>query len=157
MDLLHQVVLTIAVLSVGAVFGIDLLCALVLRSAVRHVDDDVLTRVMGYVHFYGDRRLIWPALIGVVSTVVVAVLALVSRPAAVVLAEVAAALLTLVWLGVFLRVSAPVNKALSTAAVNGGRLPDARALQDRWDSVITARAVLLGLALLGLCVGAIAG
>src|ERR1700728_4593300 len=57
-----------------------------------------------------------------------------------------------VWLGIYLRISAPVNRAL-TAAARAGQVPtDARSLQRRWDSVIAARAILQGAAVIALCV-----
>lgn len=57
-----------------------------------------------------------------------------------------------VWLVIYLRISAPVNRAL-TAAARAGEVPaDACSLQRRWDSVITARAILQGAAAIALCV-----
>ncbi|WP_454167946.1 hypothetical protein [Microbacterium lacticum] len=60
--------------------------------------------------------------------------------------------LLLAWLGIFARISAPINKRLSAAAYAGDVPRDAGALQERWDSVIVLRAVIQGLALTLLCV-----
>jgi hypothetical protein len=63
-----------------------------------------------------------------------------------------ALVLLLVWLTVYLRVSAPINRRLSAAAVACRALPNGRALQAKWDQVINARAMLQGLAVAALCV-----
>ena len=68
-----------------------------------------------------------------------------------VLAGAALALL-LVWLVVYLRVSAPINRQLTAAAQARGVPANARALQANWDRVINLRAVLHGLAVCALCV-----
>jgi hypothetical protein len=58
----------------------------------------------------------------------------------------------LVWLVLYLRVSAPINRQLTAAADAGHGLPNGRALQSKWDSIIGARAALQGVALAALCV-----
>ena len=56
------------------------------------------------------------------------------------------------WLLLYLRISAPINRAL-TAAANRHETPaNARALQHDWDRIIVPRAVLQGLAVVALCV-----
>jgi hypothetical protein len=57
-----------------------------------------------------------------------------------------------VWLVIYLRVSAPINRQLIAAADQSGVAVDARALQKNWDAVITVRAVLQGVAVMALCV-----
>ena len=52
----------------------------------------------------------------------------------------------------YLRVSAPINRQLTTAATAGEVPSNARVLQSDWDRVITARAMLQGLAVAALCV-----
>jgi hypothetical protein len=59
-----------------------------------------------------------------------------------------ALLALLVWLALYTRVSAPINRQLTAAADTG--LPNGRALQQKWDSVIAVRAALQGLAVIGL-------
>ena len=64
-----------------------------------------------------------------------------------------ATLALIIFLGVYTRVSKPVNTALTAAAV-ADRVPgDARQLQARWDSVIDLRVALQTLALAALCIG----
>ncbi|WP_327115996.1 hypothetical protein OHB12_03245 [Nocardia sp. NBC_01730] len=56
-----------------------------------------------------------------------------------------------IWLAVYVRVAKPVN-AVQTAATHAGTTPpNARALQEKWDSVVNARVALQAVALLGLC------
>jgi hypothetical protein len=68
-------------------------------------------------------------------------------------AAAGAALALLVgWLLVYLRLSAPINRVLTTAADRHETPANARALQRDWDRVIVPRAVLQGLAVAALCV-----
>ncbi len=67
------------------------------------------------------------------------------------MAATAVALL-LVWLALYLRVSAPINRQLTAAAQAHDVPANARALQPSWDRIIAARATLQGLAVCALCV-----
>jgi hypothetical protein len=53
-------------------------------------------------------------------------------------------------------VSAPINRQLTSAATAGDLPSNARVLQSDWDRVITARAILQGLAIAALCLALIA-
>ncbi|NIH93274.1 hypothetical protein [Mycolicibacterium fluoranthenivorans] len=69
----------------------------------------------------------------------------------------AAALVTvlaalLMWLLLYTRLSAPLNRQLTAAAETGEVLPNGRALQVKWDSLIDARAALQGIAVAASCV-----
>ena len=142
----------IAVLSTAVIYGTDVFCALVQRPALARVDDAALTAVMGNVHRFGDRRLALPGILGVIGAAAASVLAaLAGRPIASATAGAALALLV-VWLLLYLRVSAPINRALTAAADNHETPANARALQRDWDRIIVPRAVLQGLATAALCV-----
>jgi hypothetical protein len=65
-------------------------------------------------------------------------------------AAVAVALL-LTWLVLYARISAPINRQLTAAAHIHDVPSNARALQDNWDRIINARAILQGLAVTALC------
>jgi hypothetical protein len=147
MNILVHVLPGIAVLACAAVYGADLFAAIVLRSALSEVDDRTLTATMGRVHRYGDRRMPVPFALGVVASVLSVVTALVVGRTA---GAVAVAAL-LCWITVFLRVSAPINRAFTAAATGETALPDARALQRRWDSVIPLRLSLQAIAVAALC------
>jgi hypothetical protein len=59
--------------------------------------------------------------------------------------------LLMVWLLIYLRVSAPINHQLTAAIGQSDPAVNARELQHNWDGVITLRAVLQGLAVTALC------
>lgn len=80
--------------------------------------------------------------------------ALAGRPVASATAGAALALLV-AWVLLYLRVSAPVNRALTAAAGKHQTPANARALQHDWDRIIAPRAVLQGLAIAALCVNLI--
>jgi hypothetical protein len=142
----------IAVLGTAVVFGTDVFCAMVQRPALALIDDRSLVAVMGNVHRYGNRRMPLPGAVGLIAATASAALAAAAgRWTTVMMAATAVALL-LVWLVLYLRVSAPINRQL-TAAANAHDVPaNARALQASWDRIITARATLQGLAVCALCV-----
>ena len=153
---LAKVAALIAVLGTAVVFGTDVFCALVQRPALALVDDGALVAVMGYVHRYGDRRMPIPGVIGMVGAAASAALAAAAgRWTAAAIAATALALL-LVWLMLYLKVSAPINRQLSAAALARSVPANARVLQANWDRVIDARAALQGLAVGALCLALIA-
>jgi hypothetical protein len=123
----------IAVLGTAAVFGTDVFCAMVQRPALAAVDDRALVAVMGNVHRYGDRRM-----------------PVAGRWAEAVPAG-AALFLLLTWLVLYARISAPINRQLAAAARSRDVPSNARALQDNWDRIINARAIIQGLAVTALC------
>jgi hypothetical protein len=97
-----------------------------------------------------------PGVIGLVAAVVSVALAGASaRWIEAGAAGVAVALL-LAWLVLYVRVSAPINRQLTTAADLAEAKLDARALQRNWDKVITMRASLQGLAVAALCTALLA-
>jgi hypothetical protein len=141
----------VAVLGTAVVFGTDVFCAMVQRPALAAVDDRALVAVMGNVHRYGDRRMPLPGVVGMVAAAASAVLAAVAGRWAQAIPAATAVALLLVWLVLYIRISAPINRQL-TAASRSCEVPsNARALQDNWDRVIDVRAVIQGLAVTGLC------
>lgn len=141
----------VAVLGTAVVYGTDVFCAMVQRPALAHVDDAALLAVMGNVHRYGDRRMPVPGVLGMVAAAITAAFAAASgRWTQAGAASVALGLL-LVWLVLYLRVSAPINHRLTAAADRNGPPTDARALQRNWDRVIATRAALQGGAVAALC------
>jgi hypothetical protein len=152
LDLITRATALIAVLGTAVVYGTDVFCAIVLRPALASVDDPVLVAVMGSVHRYGDRRMPVPGVLGVVATAIATVVATVAGHWAQAIAAAAALVLLLSWLLLYTRVSAPINRQLTAAAEAGPALPNGRALQTKWDSIIGARAMLQALAVAALCV-----
>src|ERR1035438_10091014 len=113
MHLAAHLAAIIAVVSTGVVYGTDVFCALVQRPALARVDDATLTAVMGNVHRFGDRRLPVPGILGIFTSAAACVFAaLGGRPGASATAG-AALVLLVVWVLFCLRVSAPINRALT--------------------------------------------
>ncbi len=141
----------IAVLGTAAVYGTDVFCAIVQRPALARVDDRALLVVMGNIHRYGDRRMPVPGVLGLAAAAISLVFAAASgRWTQAAAAGVAVGVL-LVWLVIYLRVSAPINRQLIAAIGQSDPAINTRELQHNWDKVITIRAVLQGLAVTALC------
>jgi anthrone oxygenase-like protein len=155
MTLASQIAALLAVLSTGVVYGTDVFCAIAQRPALAQVDDSALTAVMGNLHRFADRRMPLPGVLGVLASAAAAVLAAVAGRATAAAAAGAAFLLLVVWLVIYLRISAPINRRLTAAADAHETPADARELQRRWDRVIVPRATLQGLAVLALAVSLI--
>ena len=155
MHLAAHLAALIAVVSTGVVYGTDVFCALVQRPALARVDDATLTSVMGNVHRFGDQRLPVPGILGIVASAAAFVLAALAGRTVASAAAGAALALLIAWVLLYLRVSAPINRELTTAADNHETPANARALQHDWDRVIVPRAVLQGLAIAALCVNLI--
>jgi hypothetical protein len=152
LELFTRATALIAVLSVAVVYGTDVFCALVLRPALALLDDGTLVAVMGSVHRYGDGRMPVPGVLGGLAAATSAVLAAVTAHWAQAAAAGAALLVLLIWIGLYIRVSAPINRLLTAAAEAHHSLPNGRALQKKWEQIIDVRAVLQGLAVGALCV-----
>jgi hypothetical protein len=151
--LLAQLAALAAIVSTGVVYGTDAFCALVLRPALARVDDATLTAIMGNVHRYGDRRMPAPGILGVVAAVASVTAAVAGHPAESVAAGIA--FLLAGWVVLYLRISAPINRALTAAAYAHQAPANARARQRDWDRIIIPRAVLPGLAVAALGVSLI--
>jgi hypothetical protein len=142
----------IAVLGTAVVYGTDVFCAMVQRPALARIDDRALVAVMGNVHRYGDRRMPLPAVVGMIAAAASAAIAAAAGRWTTAIAAATAIALLVVWLVLYLRVSAPINRQLTAAAQASDVPANARALQANWDRVINARATLQGLAVCALCV-----
>jgi len=151
LDLVTRAAALIAVLGTAVVYGTDVFCAVVLRPALASVDDRALVTVTGGVHRYGDRRMPVPWALGVLATTASAVLAAVAAHWAQAIAAGVALVLLVIWLVLYARVSAPINRQLTAAADADRPPPNGRVLQTKWDRIIGARAVLQGLAVAALC------
>ena len=156
LDLISRTAVLIAVLSTAVVYGTDVFCAMVLRPALAAIDDAALVTITGHVHRYGDRRMPVPGALELLSTAVAAGVATATAHWAQAIAAGVALVLLAMWLVLYTRLSAPINRQLTAAADDGRTLPDGRALQAKWDSIIGARAGLQGLAVAALCVALMA-
>jgi hypothetical protein len=152
LDLITKAAALIAVMGTAVVYGTDVFCALVLRPALASVDDRALVAVTGSVHRYGDRRMPVPGVVGIVAAATSAVVAGATAHWTQASAAGVALVILLGWLSLYVRVSAPINRQLTAAAVAGHSLANGRALQEKWDGIITTRAILQGLAVAALCI-----
>ncbi|TRW82090.1 DUF1772 domain-containing protein [Mycolicibacterium sp. 018/SC-01/001] len=151
-ELLIRIAAILTVLGTGVVYGTDVFCAMVMRPALARVGDDALVAVMGRVHRFGDRRMPVPGVLGVAAALVGTVAAAVTAHWAQAVAAGIASAALLVWLLLYTRFSAPINKQLADAAEAGRTPTNSRALQAKWDSIIDARAALQGIAVAAACV-----
>jgi hypothetical protein len=139
----------VALLSSGVVYGVDVFFALIARPALRRADEASLTQVLGHLHAVADARMPLFGITALLSTgglfwVAGGWLALTGRLALLALAGL------LTQLAAYVLVAQPVNKRQTAAAQQQQTPPDARALQNRWDSVISLRAGALTVAVAAL-------
>lgn len=146
-----QVIAAVAVLANAVVYGTDVCGAVIMRSVYRKLDDATVTTSAGWGHYYGDKRMPVIGVSGVVTAVLTLLIALVAGQigAAVAAGITVAALLT--WLAFYVRVAKPINTQQTAAAQSGIIPPNARALQDKWDSILKYRVTLQFIAIAGLC------
>jgi hypothetical protein len=150
MSLVAQLAALLGILSTGVVYGTDVFSAIALRPALARVDDASMTSVMGNVHRYADRRMTVPGVLAIVASAAAAVLAVLAGSTAAAVAAGLAFGVWIVWMMLYQRISAPINRRL-TAAVDAHETPaDARVLQERWDRIIVLRSVLQGAAMAAL-------
>jgi hypothetical protein len=146
-----QILLILAVLLNGVVYGTDACAAVIMRPAYARLDDETMTVVTGWGHHYGDRRMPVIGAGGVLSVVT-------AIPAAVAAGAVPSAVLAtaglvslLLWLTIYTRIAKPINDKQKRAATTGNIPADARALQERWDSVVNLRVALQAIVIGVLC------
>ncbi|WP_425145480.1 hypothetical protein [Deinococcus sp.] len=147
-SVLNGGLLILALLSAGVVYGTDVFFAVVGRAALRGVSDAALTETMGRLHQVGDARM---PIFGATALISALALVFTARPGS---AASLFALLALAGLGTqlaaYLRVAQPINRQQTAAAQRGVTPPNARELQQRWDSVLPLRALGMTAAVLGL-------
>ena len=141
----QMISLAFALLGAAAVYGTDVFFCVVGRTALTHVSDAALVETMGRLHEVADRRLPIFGVIGIVGALASVAFSRVSW-----LWALSAVAVQVVWIVVYRCVAAPVNAELTRQARAHSIPTDARALQARWDSVIVARVLLMGFAVVAL-------
>jgi uncharacterized membrane protein len=150
------VLAALAALAAAVVYGTDIFAALVLRPALAALDDGVLTQAAGRIHQYADQRMPLPGAVSVLAAAASTLAAAISGHALQAAGTGAALIALLVWLALYIRIAAPINRALTRAAFAHETPPNARAMQQRWDSIIDLRVALQTTALaLLICVLAV--
>lgn len=145
-----QILAAVAVLANAVVYGTDVLGALVMRSVYRRLDDATMTLSAGWGHYYADSRMPPVGVTGVVTALGAAVVAALAGATGAAVSAGLAVLALAIWLVLYVRIAKPINEAQKAAARSGVIPPNARALQDRWDSILYPRVILQALALVGL-------
>ena len=141
----QMISLALALLGAAAVYGTDVFFCVVGRTALTHVSDAALVETMGRLHEVADRRMPIFGVIGIVGT-----LASIAFSRASWLWALSAVAAQVVWIVVYRSVAAPVNAELTRQARAHSVPTDARALQAQWDSMIVARVLLMGFAVVAL-------
>ncbi|MFE9574938.1 DUF1772 domain-containing protein [Nocardia sp. NPDC006044] len=145
-----QIIAVVAVLANAVIYGTDVCAAVIMRAVYRKLDDATVTVSAGWGHYYGDRRMPVFGAGGVVTAVLTLLIALFAgQIGAAVAAGVAVAAL-LIWLALYVRVAKPINTQQTAAAQSGVIPANARALQDKWDSILKYRVSLQFIAVTGL-------
>ncbi|AHH22228.1 hypothetical protein NONO_c74730 [Nocardia nova SH22a] len=147
-----QVLAVVAVLTNGIVYGTDFCAALITRAVHRKLDDATVTKYAGWGHYYGDRRMPFAGAGGVISAALTIVLAALAGASGAAIAAGVALLALVAWLGLYATIAKPINTVQTAAAMSGEIPANARALQDKWDSILVYRVGLQAIALTALCI-----
>lgn len=116
------------------------------RRALAHSSDAAIADVMGRFHEIADARMPVFGVSGVLATISFAIVVGWGTVSSL-LALVALAGL-LIQLGLYLVVAKPINAKMTEAIQKGQILAEIRDLQNRWDSVISTRALAMTLAII---------
>ena len=117
-----EILAGLAILANGVIYGTDVFGAIVLRPAIAAVDDRTLTQLLGHIHRIADVRLRNIAVVGLITAVATAAVAAASGHWVSAAAGALAALALIIFIGVYNRVSKPVNTG---ADRSGTRRPGA--------------------------------
>ncbi|MBF6230752.1 DUF1772 domain-containing protein [Nocardia farcinica] len=147
-----QVLAVLALAANAVVYGTDAAAALVVRSANTHLDDTAMTLSAGWGHYYADRRMPPVGITGLLSMLAAAVAAALGGHTVAAAAAGVSVIALIAWLVLYARIAKPVNIAQKAAALSGIIPANARALQQRWDSIIGVRVGLQAIALLAAAV-----
>ncbi|MGM7646415.1 DUF1772 domain-containing protein [Nocardia sp. JW2] len=146
-----QIIATVAVLANAVVYGTDVCGAVIMRSVYRKLDDATVTVSAGWGHYYGDKRMPVVGAGGIVTAVLTLLIALLAGQLGAAAAAGLAVAALLTWLALYVRIAKPINSRQTAAALSGIIPADARALQDKWDSILKYRVTLQFTAIAGLC------
>lgn len=134
----------LAVLSTGVVYGVDVFFAVIGRRALTESSDAAIADVMGHLHQVADAQMPIFGVMGLLATIALATVPPIGTPAHWLAWSAIACLL--VQLSLYLVVAKPINTKMTEAAQRKEVLSNIRELQNRWDSVIVARAMAMTLA-----------
>ncbi|WP_280418541.1 DUF1772 domain-containing protein [Nocardia carnea] len=134
-----QVLAVLAVVTNAVVYGADAVAALVTRSVNARLDDATMTLSAGWGHYFADSRMPPVGITGLLSALAAAVVAGFGGYPVAAAAGAVAVVALVAWLVLYARIAKPVNVAQKAAALSGVIPANARALQQRWESIIFLR------------------
>jgi hypothetical protein len=147
---INEILLIIAVLSTGIIYGTDVFFALIVKKAVKESDDSSIADLIGRIHLIADKRMPPIGITSILSSVLFICLnGLTGTPGWLAFTAVVS---LLGHLAIYLTISKPINADMFLAARNKIKLHNIRALQQKWDSVISIRAILLTTAMISLLI-----
>jgi len=147
---MNEILLIIAVMTTGVVYGTDVFFALIVKKAVKKSDDSSIADLIGWIHWIADKRMPPIGITSVLSSVLFICLnGLTDTPGWLAFTAVVS---LLAHLTIYLTFSKPINSDMSQAAKDKIKLHNIRALQQKWDSVISIRAILLTIAMISLLI-----
>jgi uncharacterized membrane protein len=135
----------LAVLCTGVVYGVDVFFAAIGQRALAQSDDAAIADVMGHLHQVADARMPIFGVTGLLATIALAAISPLGSPVS--WLTLSAIVGLLVQLSLYLIVAKPINTKMTKAVQRKEVLIDIRELQNRWDSVIVARAIAMTLAM----------
>jgi hypothetical protein len=135
----------LAVLCTGVVYGVDVFFAVIGQRALAESDDAAIADVMGRLHQVSDARMPIFGVTGLLATIALAAISPIGTPVSWLTLSAIAGLL--VQLSLYLTVAKPINTKMTKAVQRKEVLTNTRELQNRWDSVIVARAIAMTLAM----------
>jgi hypothetical protein len=148
--LINQLLLVVATLTIGVVYGTDVFHAIVVKKAAALSSDHTVADLIGHTHLIADKRM---PLIGVTGVISSLLLTLLNYQAPLAIYSGIAPVALISHLAIYLKVAKPINAQMSAAAVAKKTPAEIRSLQLRWDSVIVYRAILLTVAMVALLTG----
>jgi hypothetical protein len=135
----------LAVLCTGVVYGVDVFFAAIGQRALAESDDAAIADVMGRLHQVSDARMPIFGVTGLLAMIALAAISPIGTPVS--WLTLSAIMGLLVQLSLYLIVAKPINTKMTKAVQRKEVLTDIRELQNRWDSVIVARAIAMTLAM----------
>ena len=137
----------IGILSTAVVLGTDMFFLTCGRPALRLASPSAVTEVMGFFHMIADARMpLW-----VVAAILCNLLLAVFSSGEQRWFYLASALMLILFVVGYFRLSKPINQIQTEAAKTGKSLNNARELQASWDRSLLIRVPLLVVSLLAQC------
>jgi hypothetical protein len=113
--LISRILLTIAILAVGVIYGTDMFYAIAGRKAAALSKDSSSAYLVGHTHFVADKRMPFFGIASVVSTALFIIISYMNGTA--IWYSGLALVMLLTHLALYLTVAKPINMKMSEAAV----------------------------------------